>query len=77
MLRHMAAENSPSIMRNDKEAIQRAEGERRHGKEIHRSDGFPMIAQKGRPSLCPIRIPWRFPHPAQHGPFRNVEAKHL
>ena len=31
MLRHMAVENSPSIMRNDKEAIQRAERERRHG----------------------------------------------
>jgi len=36
-----------------------------------------MIAQKGRPSLCRFWIPRRFPHPAQHGPFRNVEAKHL
>ncbi len=45
--------------------------------EVHRSDGFPMIAQKGHPSLCRIGIPWRFPHPAQHVPFRNVEAKHL
>ena len=57
-----------------KEAIQRApKDERGHGKEIHRSDGPLMIApEKGRPSLCRIRIPWRFPHPAQHGPFRNV-----
>ena len=36
-----------------------------------------MIAQKRRPSLCRIRIPWHFPLPAQDGPFRNVEAKHL
>jgi len=74
---HVAVKDTPSIMRDDEEAVQHAEGECRHGKEIHRSDGFPMIAHKGRPSLCRIGIPWRFPHPAQHGPFRNVEAKHL
>src|SRR5271156_380920 len=74
---HVAMKDTSSIMRNDKEAVKHAEGERRHIKEIHRSDGFSMIAQKGRPSLCRIRIPWRFPHPAQHRPFRNVEAEHL
>ena len=77
MLGHVAMKDTPSIMRDDEEAVKHAERQRRHGKEIHRSDGFPMIAQKGRPSLCRIRIPWRFPHPAQDGPFRNVEAKHL
>jgi len=77
MLGHVAMKDTPSIMRDDEEAVKHAERQRRHGKEIHRSDGFPMIAQKRRPSLCRIRIPWHFPHPAQDGPFRNVEAKHL
>jgi hypothetical protein len=33
-------------MGDDKEAVKHAEGERGHGNEIHRSDGFPMIARK-------------------------------
>jgi hypothetical protein len=77
MLGHVAMKDTSSIVRNDKEAVKHAERQRGHGKEIHRSDGFSMIAQKGRPSLCRFWIPRRFPHPAQHGPFRNVEAKHL
>ena len=54
-----------------------AESERRHGEEIHRGNGFTMIVQKRRPSLCRLGIPRGFPHPALHGSFRNVEAKHL
>src|SRR5580658_4219348 len=77
MLGHGAMKDTSSIMRDDKEAVKHAERQRGHGKEIHRSDGFPMIAQKGRPSLCRFWIPRRFPHTAQDGPFRNVEAKHL
>ena len=48
MLRHIAVENSPPIMRNREEAIKHAEGERRYCEEVHRGDGFPMITQKGR-----------------------------
>jgi hypothetical protein len=70
-------DGAPGIDGVTSEAIEEGGGERRHGKEIHRSDGFSMIAQKGRPSFCRIGMPWRFPHPAQHSPFRNVEGKHL
>ena len=76
MLGHVAMKDTPSIMRDDEEAVQHAERQRRHGKEIHRSDGFPMIAQKRRPSLRGLRALRRFPHPAQDGSFRNIEAKH-
>ena len=54
---HIAVKDAPPIMRNDEEAIQHAEGQRRHGEEIHCRDGFTMIAQKGRPSLCRLRTP--------------------
>jgi hypothetical protein len=74
---HLAMTDTSSIMRDDKEAVKHAERQRGHSEEIHRSDGFSMIAHKGGPSLCRFWIPRRFPHPAQHGPFRNVEAKHL
>jgi len=49
MLRHMAVENSPSIMRNDREAIQRAERERRHGKDRARKnleEGEPKMRRR-------------------------------
>src|SRR5271156_111532 len=36
MLGHVAMKDTSSIMRDDEEAIQRAERQRGHGKEIHR-----------------------------------------
>jgi hypothetical protein len=38
-------------MRNDEEAMEQVEGDRRHRKEIHGNDGFSMIAQEGEPAL--------------------------
>jgi len=64
-------------MRDDEKAVENAEGERRHGKEIHGGDCFALIAQKRRPSFCRLSIPWSSPHPTQHSPLRNIEAKHF
>ena len=64
-------------MHNNKEAVQHAEGDRRHGEEIHRSNGFTMVLQKSRPLLCRLRTPRRLPLPAQHGSLGNIKAKHL
>jgi hypothetical protein len=74
---HIAVQNPPPVMRNDEEAIEHAEGERRYGEEIHRRDGLTMVAQKCRPPLCRLRTPWRFPHPTQHGSFGNTKAEHF
>ena len=68
--------DAPPVMRDDEEAVQHTEDQRRHGEEIHRSDGFPMVAQKCRPPLCRFRTPRRLPHPAQNGSLGNIEAKH-
>jgi len=46
MFGHVAVENSPPIMRNDEEAVQHAESQRRNGEEIHCGDGFTMILEK-------------------------------
>ena len=49
-----AAQDSAPIMRDHEEAAQHSKGQRRHGKEIHCSNGFAVIAQKlldsGQPS---------------------------
>jgi hypothetical protein len=69
-------QNLPPIMCNDEEAVQHSKRQSWHGEEVHRSNRFPMIAQKCRPSLCRLRIPRRSAHPAQDGAFRNFKAKH-
>ena len=69
-------QNPPPVMRDDEETVKHAEGERLHSKEIHCGDSFPMIAEKRRPSLCALRIPRSFSHPAQHRTLRDVEAQH-
>ena len=77
VLGHIAVKDTLPVMRNDEEAIEHAEGQRRHGEEIHCSDGFTMVAEKGRPSHSPLKTPRRFSHPAQHRSLRNIEAQHL
>jgi hypothetical protein len=72
---HIAVKGTSPVMRDDKEIVEYAKGHRRHGEEIHRGYGFPMIAQKSDPSLCRFRTPRRFPHPAQNGSFRDIEAQ--
>jgi hypothetical protein len=57
--------------------VEHSEGQRWRSKEIHRDDGFPMIAEKSCPSLGWLRIPPRSPHPAQRGSLLKIEAKHF
>ena len=44
---HLALKNTLVVMRDDEKAVEHSEAQRWHSKEIHRGDGFPMIAQKG------------------------------
>ncbi|MGD0734483.1 MAG: hypothetical protein ABR976_05020 [Terracidiphilus sp.] len=74
---HIAVEYPPPVMRNDEEAVENAKRERRQGEEIHRGDSVSMIAQPGCPSFRRLRALWRFPHPTQNGPLRNIEAKYI
>ena len=45
-----------AIMCNHEEAVQNAEGQRRHGEEVHRGDGLMVITQESSPSLCRLGI---------------------
>src|ERR1035441_1368793 len=77
MASHIPVKNTPPVMRDDEKAVQHSEGQRWHSEEIHRGDGFTMIAQKGRPSPGRLRTPRRFPHPTQHRSLRKIEAEHF
>jgi len=76
MFGYIAVKDTPPVMRNNKEAIEKAEGECRHGKEFHCCNGLPMVAQKRRPALCRLMTPRCFLHPSQDPSFRNIEAEH-
>jgi hypothetical protein len=43
---HIAVQNLPPVVANDKEAVQNSEGQGRHGEEIHGSDCFAMVPEK-------------------------------
>jgi len=73
---HIALKNAPPPMRNNEEVVKNAECQRRHGEKVHCCDYFPMIAPKGRPSLCRLWTSRSFPPPAQLCTLRNIEAKH-
>src|ERR1700678_4022309 len=72
----IAMKDTPPVMSDHKEAVENAKGQRWHSEEVHRGNGFPMIAQERGPSVCRLRTPRCLPHPAQDGSFRNIEAKH-
>ena len=50
MSRDIEMKNPSSLMGNHEETVQHTKGERRHGEEVHRSDGVTMVAQERRPS---------------------------
>ena len=58
---HIAVQNAPPVNRNDEEAIEYVKSERWHGEEVHRRDRLTVVAQKRRPSFCPVRASWNFP----------------
>jgi hypothetical protein len=46
MLCDIEMQDAPSIVTDDGKAIERAEGDRRNRKEVHRGNRFPVITEK-------------------------------
>lgn len=70
-------DNADLVMRNKKEAVEYAEGKRRHGKEIHRRNRFTVIAKKCHSPIFWRWAPWRFPYPMEYRSLRNIEVQHI
>jgi len=49
-------------------------GERRNGEEIHRGNGFPMIAQKCKPAFGRLRISGSPFHPTRDRSLGEIKA---
>jgi hypothetical protein len=43
-------QDATTIVTDDKKAIQHTERDRWHGEEVHRSNRFPVITEKGKPA---------------------------
>jgi hypothetical protein len=76
MPRDMEVQDAATIMADDKEAVQDAEGQRWDGEEVHRSNGFTMITQERKPAFRGFGVSRRFTHPAGDRSLGNVEAEH-
>src|SRR5258708_2365416 len=72
----VAVENPPSVVCNDEEAVEDTEGQRRHGKEIHRCNRFSVVLQESRPTLRYLGTPRSLPHPTRHRSLHYVQAQH-
>jgi len=76
MLRDVNVQDAPPIMADDEEAVEYAEGNRWHSKEIHGCNGFPMVSKRGQPALGPVGISRRSFHPTGDGSLGEVKAEH-
>ena len=67
-------QDPPTIMLDDDEAVEHAEGDRANGEEIHRRNGLPMVVKKGKPVPGRIRSPGGSFHPPRDRPLGNIES---
>jgi hypothetical protein len=60
-----------------KEAVEYTEGDRGNREEIHRSDGFPVVAKKGEPAPGWVRVPEGNVSSSEKSFFRgNIKTEH-
>jgi hypothetical protein len=74
---HIEVQNSPTVVRNHKKAVQYAQREGRDREEVHRSYDFAMVPQESPPTLCGFRFSGGVSYPTRNGSLRNLEAEHL
>src|SRR6266853_1630638 len=76
MLCDIEVQDAPTVVTDDEEAIERAEGDRRNGEEVHRGNRFPVITEKGKPAPGWLRIS-RCPfHPTRDRSLRDIKTEH-
>jgi hypothetical protein len=75
-LRYIDVQDSSTIATDDEKAIERAEGNRRNSEEVRRGNRFPVITEKGKPALGPVRISRSLLHPAGDGSLGKFKTVH-
>ena len=69
-------QDASAVVANNEEAVEKTEGDRRNGEEVHGRDGFAMIAEKSQPPPTRFWISGRSLHPAGDASLRYIEAEH-
>src|SRR5215831_18755966 len=70
-------ENAARMMLDDEEAVQHAEAQRGHGKDVEGSDHLTMVLEECQPALH-LRLVGLALQPlqiARHGEFRNLKSE--
>jgi hypothetical protein len=76
MLCDIEVQDAPTIVTDHEKAIERAEVDRRNSKEVHRGNRFPVITEKGKPTLGWLRLS-RCPfHPTRDRSLRDIKTEH-
>jgi len=76
MLPDVNVQDAPPIVTDGEEAIEHAEGNRLHGKEVHGCNRFPMDSKEGQPALGPVRISRRSFHPTGDGSLVKIKTEY-
>jgi len=76
MLGHVEVQDAPTIMSDHEETVDQTESDRWDREEIHRGNGFPMVAEKGQPTLAWFTISGRSFHPAGYRSLRDIKTQH-
>ena len=69
-------QNPSAVVADEEEAVEHAKGDRRDGEEIHRGDGFLVVAEKGKPALARPGILGHSFHPPGNRSFGNIKTEH-
>ena len=69
-------QDAPTIVADDEETAEDAESDHRDCEETHCSNGFPVVAQKGKPALGRLGISRRPADPAGDGSPGNTRTQH-
>src|SRR5205814_10347244 len=76
MLRDVNVQDAPTIMTDDEEAVEHAEGNRWRGEEIHGRNRFPMVSKERQPALGPVRISRCSLHPTGDRSLGKFKTEH-
>jgi len=76
MLCDIEMQDTPTIVTDDKKAIEHAEGDRRNHEEVHRGNRFPVITEKGKPARGRLRISKLPFHPTRDRSLRDIKTEH-
>ena len=76
MAGYVHVHNLPSLVANNKEAVQQLERDCRDSEEIHGGNRVAMIANNGLPAPGKFWISGRSPDPTGNGSLGYVEAQH-